>query len=263
MKLGFIGAGHMAQALMLGFKRQQTQSVTITVHSTHQTSYEPFAATNGFQAAASNEAVLAQSEVVFLAVPAAATVALCQALAPVLKPNTILVSVAGGVSLAQLSQVVPAAQVLRVMPNVNVAINQGMTALAAPEVMTPAVYQKVVALMDTLGATVTLPEANFPIFSAIAGSAPAYADLFIDALARAGVKYGLTKVAADQIAAQTVRGSAQNLLENQLAPWLAIDQVSSPGGTTVAGLLAMEQAGLMSAVVAGIDATIAKEQAPS
>lgn len=263
MKIGFIGAGHMAQALMLGFKRQETQTVTITVHSAHQASYEPFATANGFQPAASNEAVLAQSDVVFLAIPAAATVALCQTLAPALKSNTILVSVAGGVSLAQLSAVVPAAQVMRVMPNVNVAINQGMTALAAPEAMAPAVYQQVVALMDTLGETLTLPEANFPIFSAIAGSAPAYADLFIDALARAGVKYGLTKAVADQIAAQTVRGSAQNLLDNQLAPWLAIDQVSSPGGTTVAGLLAMEQAGLMSAVVAGIDATVAKEQAQS
>lgn len=151
MKVGFIGAGHMAQALMLGLKRQQVQSVTITVHSAHAAHYEPFAAANDFQAVASNEAVLAQSELVFLAVPANMTVALCRQLAPALKPNNVLISVAGGVSLAQLSGVIPATQVMRVMPNVNVAIGQGMTALAAPAAMAAATYQQVTDLMATLG----------------------------------------------------------------------------------------------------------------
>lgn len=102
-------------------------------------------------------------------------------------------------------------------------------------------------------------ENDFPIFAALAGSAPAYAYLFIDALSRAGVKYGLTKANATKIAAQMVQGSAQMVLNSDEVPYTLIDKVSSPGGTTVAGLLAMEEAGFSPAVVKGIDATVAKE----
>ena len=105
-----------------------------------------------------------------------------------------------------------------------------------------------------------LPEDQFSTFVALAGSSPAFVYLFIDSLSRAGVKYGLTKKQATAIAAQAVMGSAQNVLASEQSPFDLIDQVSSPGGTTVAGLLAMEQAGLMSAVIKGVDATIAKDR---
>ena len=114
-------------------------------------------------------------------------------------------------------------------------------------------------LFDAIGATSAIAEKDFPTFSALAGSSPAYIYFFIDAMARAGVKHGLSKDAATKIAAQATLGSAQNVLASDKIPFDQIDQVSSPGGTTVAGLLAMEEAGFMTAVVKGIDATIAKE----
>ena len=110
------------------------------------------------------------------------------------------------------------------------------------------------------GEALAVAEKDFSIFSALAGCAPAYVYYFIDALSRAGVKHGLKKSEATKIAAQTVLGSAQKVLSASLSPMDMVDQVCSPGGTTVAGLLAMEEAGFMTAVVKGIDAAVAKDQ---
>jgi len=114
-------------------------------------------------------------------------------------------------------------------------------------------------VFNTIGSTTTLAEDQFGVFSALAGSSPAYIDFFIDSLSRAGVKHGLSKDQATQIAAQATLGSAKMVLESDKIPFALIDQVASPGGSTVAGLLAMEEAGLMTAVVKGIDATIKRD----
>lgn len=263
MKIGFIGAGHMAQAIMIGLCQQKyVPAADILVHSAHESTYQPFADEYGLTAVASNAEVVKQAEIVILAVPAAQTLEIVAVLQEELATNRpILVSVAGGISLAQLQENADSTglSIIRAMPNVNVAIGQGMTALVTGQATPAADLTQIEQLFKALGDTTPLAEKDFATFSALAGSAPAYAYLFIDALARAGVKYGLNKQVATKIAAQTVLGSAANVAESATNPWNLIDQVSSPGGTTVAGLLAMEEAGLMTAVVKGIDATIAKE----
>ena len=105
-----------------------------------------------------------------------------------------------------------------------------------------------------------MAEKDFSNFTAIAGSSPAYAYLFIDTLARAAVKHGLPKQLSTEIAAQAVLGSAKMILESEENPWGLIDKVCSPGGTTVAGLLAMEENNFMTSIIKGIDATIQKDQ---
>ena len=150
--------------------------------------------------------------------------------------------------------------ILRTLPNVNVAIDAGMTALAVNENLTGAKLADAKGLFDAIGSTTVLPEADFSTFSALAGSSPAYIYFFIDALSRAGVKHGLNKKEATRIAAAVTEGSAKMVLQSDKIPFDLIDQVSSPGGSTVAGLLAMEEAGFMTAVVKGIDATIKRDQ---
>ena len=114
--------------------------------------------------------------------------------------------------------------------------------------------------MEDIGQTIALKESDFSTFVALAGSSPAFVYFYIDSMAKAGVKYGLKKDAAVKIAAQAVLGSAANVLQSSKSPQDLVDDVCSPGGTTIAGLLAMEEAGFMRAVVKGIDATIAKDQ---
>ncbi len=263
MTIGFIGAGNMARAIISGLLAKKAVAPTdIVLHGGQPLHYEPYAAKIGAKALASNQAVAETADIVFLAVSPKLGEPILQAIGSTLKKRHVpVVSMLTGVSVATLEEALGSHDqpVLRIMPNVNVAINAGMIAYAANDAVAGQL-DGLLDLLNVLGKTVSLPEEQFSTFVALAGSSPAFIYLFIDSLARAGVKYGLEKDQATAIAAQAVMGSAKNVLASDQSPFDLIDQVSSPGGTTVAGLLAMEEAGLMTAVVKGVDATIAKDR---
>lgn len=259
MKIGFIGAGEMGRAIIKGLiAAKHVASEDILIHSAHQSSYEPFAQTYGLSAKATNAAVVVDSDVVVLAViPNQADTVLTEVQSQL--HGKTLVSIVGGMSIAHLESVVGEMPILRALPNINVAGNVGMTALAANAALTDEALAQTTTIFEVLGDVSWQTEDKFAIFSAIAGSGPAYVDFFIDALSRAGVKYGLTKKDATKIAAMTVQGSSEMVLRaKDETPMDFVDAVCSPGGSTVAGLLAMEEAGLTTAVVKGIDATVNK-----
>ena len=263
MTIGFIGAGNMARAMISGLLAKKAVAPTdIVLHGGQPLHYEPYAAKIGAKALASNQAVAETADIVFLAVSPKLGEPILQAIGSTLKKRHVpVVSMLTGVSVATLEEALGSHDqpVLRIMPNVNVAINAGMIAYAANDAVAGQL-DGLLDLLNVLGKTVSLPEEQFSTFVALAGSSPAFIYLFIDSLARAGVKYGLEKDQATAIAAQAVMRSAKNVLPSDQSPFDLIDQVSSPGGTTVAGLLAMEEAGLMTAVVKGVDATIAKDR---
>lgn len=263
MTIGFIGAGNMARAMISGLLAKKAVAPTdIVLHGGQPLHYEPYAAKIGAKALASNQAVAETADIVFLAVSPKLGEPILQAIGSTLKKRHVpVVSMLTGVSMATLEKALGGHDqpVLRIMPNVNVAINAGMIAYAANDAVAGQL-DGLLDLLNVLGKTMSLPEEQFSTFVALAGSSPAFIYLFIDSLARAGVKYGLEKDQATAIAAQAVMGSAKNVLASDQSPFDLIDQVSSPGGTTVAGLLAMEEAGLMTAVVKGVDATIAKDR---
>lgn len=263
MTIGFIGAGNMARAMISGLLAKKAVAPTdIVLHGGQPLHYEPYAAKIGAKALASNQAVAETADIVFLAVSPKLGEPILQAIGSTLKKRHVpVVSMLTGVSVATLEEALGSHDqpVLRIMPNVNVAINAGMIAYAANDAVAGQL-DGLLDLLNVLGKTMSLPDEQFSTFVALAGSSPAFIYLFIDSLARAGVKYGLEKDQATAIAAQAVMGSAKNVLASDQSPFDLIDQVSSPGGTTVAGLLAMEEAGLMTAVVKGVDATIAKDR---
>lgn len=263
MTIGFIGAGNMARAMISGLLAKKAVAPTdIVLHGGQPLHYEPYAAKIGAKALASNQAVAETADIVFLAVSPKLGEPILQAIGSTLKKRHVpVVSMLTGVSVATLEKALGSHDqpVLRIMPNVNVAINAGMIAYAANDAVAGQL-DGLLDLLNVLGKTMSLPEEQFSTFVALAGSSPAFIYLFIDSLARAGVKYGLEKDQATAIVAQAVMGSAKNVLASDQSPFDLIDQVSSPGGTTVAGLLAMEEAGLMTAVVKGVDATIAKDR---
>lgn len=263
MTIGFIGAGNIARAIISGLLAKKAVAPTdIVLHGGQPLHYEPYAAKIGAKALASNQAVAETADIVFLAVSPKLGEPILQAIGSTLKKRHVpVVSMLTGVSVATLEEALGSHDqpVLRIMPNVNVAINAGMIAYAANDAVAGQL-DGLLDLLNVLGKTMSLPEEQFSTFVALAGSSPAFIYLFIDSLARAGVKYGLEKDQATAIVAQAVMGSAKNVLASDQSPFDLIDQVSSPGGTTVAGLLAMEEAGLMTAVVKGVDATIAKDR---
>ncbi|TLQ03967.1 pyrroline-5-carboxylate reductase [Pediococcus stilesii] len=260
MKIGFIGVGNMAGAIIKGLLKNGTDGQDVLVHSAHQSNYETFAKKFGVRAVQSNLEIARDSDMIVLAVKPYVIGTVIDEVKAVIKDDQLVVSIASGVSVGDIEQLIGRhVPILRTMPNVNVEIGEGMTAVNGNGPLDENPFKKGVTLFETIGKTMEVEEKDFPIFSAIAGSAPAYAYLFIDALSRAGVKYGLSKAESTAIAAQMVKGSAEMVLKSSEVPYALIDKVSSPGGTTVAGLLAMEEAGFSTAVVKGIDATVGKE----
>ena len=170
-----------------------------------------------------------------------------------------IISMAAGVTLERLASLTsPDLPLIRIMPNLNAQILKSTTGLCTNDKVSEDLLAVAKEITDSFGTTVELAEKDFDTFTALAGSSPAYIALFIEALAKAGVKNGLSKQVALTIATQTVLATAENLSLGSDSPHDLIDKVCSPGGTTIAGLMDLERTGLTHSVVSSIDTTIAK-----
>jgi pyrroline-5-carboxylate reductase len=262
MRIGFIGAGHMATAIIEGVTASGLIGADqICAHDPAAERLAEFARRTGITAFAGNEEVIAASDTVVLAVkPQILPRVLEQAGGQIIAKRPLTVSIAAGIRLAHLDGWLgPDVPVVRVMPNLNVAVGQGMAAVAGNAVATDQQVESVLELFGAVGRAIELDERLFPAFTAAAGSSPAWVFLFIEALARGALAAGMTKSQAREAATQAVLGSAALLLSGDRHPWELIDQVSSPGGTTVAGLNVLEERGFSAAVVAAVAATIERE----
>ncbi|MDR1442534.1 MAG: pyrroline-5-carboxylate reductase [Bifidobacteriaceae bacterium] len=262
MEIGFIGAGNMAQAIIEGIVASGAVAADeICAHDPDAAKLKEFAKATGMVAFAGNEEVVAASGTVVLAVkPQYLPGVLEQVGGQIVAKAPLVVSIAAGVTLEHLDGWLgPDVPIVRVMPNINATVGESMSAVAGNAVATDSQIASVVRLFSAVGEATVLEERLFPAFTAVAGSSPAWVFLFIDALARGGLAAGLTKQQAREAATQAVLGSAILLRRTGEHPWQLIDKVSSPGGTTVAGLNELEDRGFSAAVVAGVAATIERE----
>ncbi|SFH76037.1 pyrroline-5-carboxylate reductase [Pisciglobus halotolerans] len=265
MKIGFIGIGNMASAIIKGLiASKQASPEDIYLTNTTPSKLAAFVEETGTQACQTNEELVATVDIVFVATKPAVFPELLKELSEAFSQHQpLLVSIAAGISLQQLTQYVNSDQalsIIRVMPNLNTQIGEGMAAICGNEHTTEEQMQTISTIFNAVGKAIRLPEKDFSVFSAIAGCSPAFAFLFIDSLARAAVKNGLSKSQATEIAAQAVLGSAKMILDGSHSPMDLIDQVSSPGGTTVEGVLALFDNHFVSAVVKAVDAATEKDQ---
>ncbi|MEX2784792.1 pyrroline-5-carboxylate reductase [Streptococcus sp. H49] len=252
MKIGFIGAGKMASAIINGVK---AKSFTVILSERDSKASQTVANRLGVAAAQSHQELIDEADIIVLGLkPQMIETALAH-----LNINKPLISMAAGVSLERLSQVTqPTLPLIRIMPNLNAQILKSTTAICRNQYVSDQLMATAKTITDSFGTTFELPEQDFDTFTALAGSSPAYIYLFIEALAKAGVKHGLNKKQALEIVTQTVLASSQNLLAGTDSPNDLIDKISSPGGTTITGLLDLEKTGFTASLVSSIDATIAK-----
>lgn len=262
MKTGFIGAGNMAGAILRGavasgnFKPEELGAFDVDTAKTAQLQSEI-----GIQPFTSAEELIRTCDAVVLAVkPKMFPEVIAQIREFVAEKQPLILSIAAGKTIAAITEFFgfePA--LVRVMPNINAKAGASMSAYC-PNGRVGAEQEAYVArLLASFGRCMKLEEEYFPLFGVIAGSAPAFAYMFIDALARAGVKHGMAKPQALEIAAQTVLGSAELILHGKEHPWALIDAVCSPGGTTIEGIAALESHGLDTAVMQAVDAAIEKD----
>ncbi len=266
MKVSFIGAGVMGQAIARGASAADPSRWQFSFYDLSKEAAQSAADATGGTAAASMEDAVEGSDIVVLAVKPQVQNAVLKQLPPV--GDATVVSIAAGRTLDQISGALEEGgqtevALVRVMPNLNALVGHAASALCKNRWATDADLNDVVELFASVGTTQVIPEGHFGAFTAMAGSSPAWFFQIVDDLARAGVKHGLTKEVAVRAACSSMLGSALMLSETLDKGGNAaelVDRVCSPGGTTIAGLLAAQGKGIGPALVAAVDATIARDQ---
>lgn len=271
---GFLGAGNMAGAIVRGaLASAHLRPSDILLYSPGSTATHLAEAT-GAERVDSAEELIRRSDVLVLGVkpqvlPGVLAV-LNEVLAEVLEERRpLVISIAAGITTAGLEEMLPRdIPVVRAMPNMAASVRASMTALCAGKATNESALALAENLMASVGQTIRLPEKDFSAFIGLAGSSPAFVFEFIDALARAGVAGGVPKPLAVKIVTQAVLGSAQTIAHEQdkascgqevRTPADLIDAVCSPAGTTIAGMMALQEHGFEHAIAEAFTATVARD----
>ncbi|MEW6359488.1 MAG: pyrroline-5-carboxylate reductase [Planctomycetota bacterium] len=255
-KIGFIGAGKMGEALMGGIIASDPKRASRMV--AFDASADRLAQVNHALKIAptkSNKEVVGASDVVFLAVKPNVVPDVLKEIRSTLTPKRLLVSIAAGVPLAAIeSKLKPKCRVVRVMPNTPCLVGATAAAFALGSHATPADGEFVRSIFDAVGIAFQVDEKLLDAVTGLSGSGPAYIYVAIEALADGGVRMGLPRSIALKLAAQTAMGAAKMVLETGQHPGALKDAVASPGGTTIAGLQALEDRGFRATLIAAVEA---------
>jgi pyrroline-5-carboxylate reductase len=254
--IGFLGAGQMATALARGWLAAGlTSPERVRASDPIAAARDNFTAQTRVRAGANNVEVVGVSELLILAVKPQSMAGLLAELRPHLSLRQLVVSIAAGVTLRQLADGLgPKCRLVRVMPNAPCLIGASASGYSAGEAATEDDLKLVDRLLNAVGRAFRLPEHLLDAVTGLSGSGPAYVCLMIEALSDGGVKVGLPRDVATALAAQTVLGSARMVLETGEHPSVLKDKVTSPGGTTIAGLHALERGGFRAAVIDAVEA---------
>jgi pyrroline-5-carboxylate reductase len=254
--IGFVGAGQMARALAQGFVTAGLVRGSQVVHCdpVAKASDDFAASVAGAARVVSNVQVVRQADVVFVAVKPQSMPAVFRELGGHVGAEKLVVSIAAGVTLARLCDGLKTNRVIRVMPNTPALIGQGASAYALGSGANGEDGQLVGQLLSAVGRAFPVDEKLLDAVTGLSGSGPAFVYVMIEALADGGVRMGLPRDVAMALAAQTVRGAAEMVLDSGEHPAALKDKVASPGGTTIAGLAALEDRGLRGALIAAVEA---------
>jgi pyrroline-5-carboxylate reductase len=257
-RIGFIGTGHMARALARGFLR--TQSITkeqLFGYDIDSEAAQRFASQTGGTTVSSLKDLVAGSDVVFLAVKP-------QQMGEVLHSigsfrangfNPLWITVAAGIpTRTYLKEMGNTARLIRVMPNTPCLVGDGVSGFCVSDGVKPDDAQLATDLLATVGIAIQVPERQLDAIAGLSGSGPAYVYMMIEAMADGGVKMGLSRELAIQLAAHTVKGTAHVLLHTGEHPAVLKDKVCSPRGTTISGVHALEQLGFRASLMGAVEA---------
>lgn len=233
-----VGGGVMGGAIASGLTSQGWANVTVVEPGPARRTElveEP-----GLQVVGSVAEIDGNPDVIAIVVKPNVAAAVCGQIAPLIGEQTLVMSMCAGVALGALASNLPAGiPIVRVMPNTPAQVGAGMSALSPNELVSEPQLDLVTALMGAVGETMVVPESQQDAVTAVSGSGPAYVFYLAEALIEAGVQVGLTRAQADRLARQTIVGSAR-LLAGGEHPTVLRERVTSPGGTTAAGIRALD-----------------------
>jgi len=258
-RIGFIGAGQMATALGRGIiQAGLTAPENLLASDPVPEARERFAEATGARTTAENTQLAARADVIFLAVKPqqmAAVLAELRGESGRIGAGQLVISIAAGIRLAVLAEGLPGeVRLVRVMPNTPCLVGQGACGYCLGQNATGEKDRLVGKLLGAVAMAYRVEEKLLDAVTGLSGSGPAFVYQIIEALSDGGVRMGLPRSVATALAAQTVRGAAEMVLTTGEHPAALKDRVASPGGTTIAGLQALESAGLRAALMAAVQA---------
>ncbi|MEI7473610.1 MAG: pyrroline-5-carboxylate reductase [bacterium] len=250
-KIGFIGAGKMAQAIINGvLKSNFTKTENIYTFEPDLNTVKALKHNLEINFCKNNNEVVQNSDIIIICVKPHFVETVLKEINGSLNKNKIIVSIAAGVSTKKMEQSIDSGiPVVRVMPNTPALVGEGMSALCKGKYCSDETLSYIKELFSKLGRAIEVEEKFINAVTGISGSGPAFMYLIIEALADGGVKLGLRKDVALELAAQTALGAAKMILETGKHPSILKDEVTTPAGTTAEGLYSMEKDNIRASLI--------------
>jgi pyrroline-5-carboxylate reductase len=262
-RLGFIGAGNMAEAIAKGLLDTGAVGAGQIIASDVDDGRRQLMVDRyGITITADNDRVVIAADIVILAIKPQVVATVLGDIGPAAGPDKLVLSIVAGLTVATMASFFPkGARLIRTIPNTPVFVQEGMVAIAVGDTATPEDYRTAEAIFSPVAKTLRLEEKLMDAALGVSGSGPAYVFMMIDALADGGVKMGLPRPIALTLAAQTLLGGAKMCLESGRHPGELKDMVASPGGTTIAALHTLETMGLRGALISAVEAATMRSEA--
>ncbi|MBS7642855.1 MAG: pyrroline-5-carboxylate reductase [Candidatus Bathyarchaeia archaeon] len=260
LRVAIIGVGKMGEAIVAGLiASNRCMSEYIVCYDISAERREYMRKIYGVKCFDKPSEDLKNVDMVFISVKPKDVPIVLSDIVPYLDRSSVLISVAAGVSLSYLRKYIPKPiPIVRIMPNLACMIREGMIAYSAEYAIDPDIERNIVDMLSLLGRVVKIDEQYMDVVTALVGSGPAYVAFVIEALADAGVRLGIPKDLAITMAAQTVLGASKLILDKRIHPAILRDMVATPGGTTVEGLLVLEENAVKSAFIHAISRAATK-----
>lgn len=262
MKLGFIGCGNMATAIIGGIlKKGIAKPEEIMASATRQSTIQKARESMGINVTLVNREVAAWADILFLAVKPQFMEKMLKEIKDDISEKQLVVSIAAGKTIAWYEERIGGnKKVVRTMPNTPALVGEGMTGVTANHNVTEEDLKHVCEILESFGKAQVVPEHLLDVVVGVSGSSPAYVFMFIEAMADAAVAGGMPRSQAYEFAAQAVLGSAKMVLETQKHPGELKDMVCSPGGTTIGAVCVLEKLGMRSSVMEAMKICIDKSR---
>lgn len=260
MKLGFIGCGNMANAMMSGIIKNKIFSAEeIITSDLNKPALERASREMGICTAADNKEVVMKAETVILSIKPQYYEAVIKEIAEVVKQGQLIITIAPGKTLSWLADTFgKKVKMIRTMPNTPAMVGEGITAVSPNELVSKDELDEACRILRGFGRVEMIPESLMDVVVSVSGSSPAYVFIFIEAMADAAVADGMPRSQAYQFAAQAVLGSAKMVLETGKHPGVLKDMVCSPAGTTIEAVRVLEEKGFRSSIIEAMKACTKK-----
>ncbi len=265
-KIGFIGAGNMAEAVIKGLLSAEfLEPKSVWATDVRPERLDAIHSEYKIKVTADNREVAKKCDILLLAVKPQNMKEVCHGIHDLVTDKKLIISVAAGVAISSIENFFQLGKkkkikVIRTMPNTPAVVQEGVTALSAGKHVKKSEMQVAHRIFEAIGKTVDVDETHLNAVTGLSGSGPAYIFTIIEALSDAGVKVGLSREVSDVLALQTVVGSARMVQETGMHPGELKSMVTSPGGTTIYGVHALEKGGIRSILMNAVEQATQRSQ---